>query len=133
VEASQSIPLREQHDIVLARKVAKDLAAGLGFDLLEQVHLATAVSELARNALDYGGGGEVIVRAVEDGRRRGVEFVCRDGGPGVADLERALAGGHSTGGGLGRGLSGARALLDDFDIDTGPGRGTTVRGCKWRA
>ncbi len=123
--------LREQPDIVTARKVAKDLAATLGFGLLEQVHLATAVSELVRNALDYGGGGELILRPLADGRRRGVELVCRDEGPGIADLDLALAGGYSTSRGLGRGLSGARGLLDEFEVETAPGRGTTVRGRKW--
>ncbi len=127
----RTLPLRQEGDIVAARRAAKELAAALGFDLLEQVHLATAVSELARNAIDYGGGGEITLAVVEDGARRGLELRCRDHGPGIMDLERVLAGGRSTGSGLGRGLSGARALVDEFQVETAPGRGTTVRGRKW--
>jgi len=127
----ETLPLRAEADIVAARKHARDLAAALGFSLLEQVHIATAVSELARNALQYANGGELTLAPVVEGGRCGLELVCRDHGPGIPDLERALAGGFSTGRGLGRGLSGARALLDEFSVITSPGHGTTVRGRKW--
>jgi serine/threonine-protein kinase RsbT len=130
---SKTLPLIKESDIVMARKAAKDLAAALGFGLLEQIQLATAVSELARNAIKYAGGGEITLALVNQGRRRGIELVCRDDGPGIADLNRVLAGGVSTGGGLGRGLSGSRSLLDDFSVDTAAGRGTKITGRKWLA
>lgn len=127
----KTVPLTQEIDIVAVRKYAKDLAAALGFDLLAQVQIATAVSELARNAIQYAGRGEFTVAPVDEGRRRGVEVVCRDHGPGIANLELALAGGYSTGNGLGRGLAGARALLDEFRVETSAGKGTTVWGRKW--
>lgn len=128
---NRTIPLRQETDIIVARKFAKDLAASLGFGLLEQVQLATAVSELARNAIQYAGGGELALNAMIDGNRSGLELICEDHGPGITDLDLVLAGGYSTGHGLGRGLSGSRALLDEFSVDTAPERGTTVRGLKW--
>ena len=125
------MPLRDEADIVLARKHARELAAALGFGLLEQVEIATAVSELARNVIQYAGAGEIVLEPVVEGSRRGLGLVCRDEGPGIADVDLVLAGGYSTGRGLGRGLRGSRLLLDEFDIATAPGRGTTVRGRKW--
>ena len=128
---SRRLPLRDEADIIAARRAAKELAVALGFDLLAQVHVATAVSELARNALAYAGGGQLTLEPVRDGERHGLELVCRDEGPGIGDLPLALVGSHSTGRGLGRGLSAARKLLDEFGVDTAPGRGTTVRARKW--
>jgi serine/threonine-protein kinase RsbT len=128
---SKTIAIRAESDIVAARKHARELAASLGFDLLEQVHLATAVSELARNALEYAGGGEMTVTALQVAGRAGIELVCRDEGPGISDLARVLEGGYSSGRGLGRGVSGSRALMDEFEIQTAPGRGTTIQGRKW--
>ena len=128
---ARTIAIRTEADIVVARKHARDLAAGLGFDMLEQVHVATAVSELTRNALEYAGGGELTVTSIRAGSRKGIELVCRDDGPGISDLARVLEGGFTTGRGLGRGVSGARALMDEFEVETGPGKGTRIQGRKW--
>lgn len=128
---SKTLALQREADIVAARQAAKELAAALGFDLLDQVQLATAVSELARNVIQYAGQGEITLAATSDRDRRGLELVCRDSGPGIADLELAISGGYSTGRGLGRGLSGAKALLDEFRVDIAQGQGTTVWGRKW--
>ncbi|SRR5579883_3304358 len=130
---SSTTALAAEADIVRARRDAKDLAASAGFGLLEQVQIATAVSELARNVIQYAGHGEIVVSQIRDGSRAGLEIVCRDRGPGIASLDRALAGGYSTSHGLGRGLAGARSLLDEFRVETAPGRGTTVWGRKWLA
>jgi serine/threonine-protein kinase RsbT len=125
------IPLLQETDIVLARKHAKDLAAAIGFELLDQIQVATAVSELARNVIQYAGRGEIRFAIETKGSRRGLTFICHDDGPGIVDLDLALIGGYSTSHGLGRGLSGARNLLDDFRIETFPGKGTTVWAAKW--
>lgn len=113
-----------------ARAHARELAASVGFEMLEQVQIATAVSELARNVIQYAGEGEMEI-SIASGRRTGIEVICRDSGPGIADVQRALAGGQSTSGGLGRGLSGAQKLFDEFELRTGPGQGTEVIGRKW--
>src|SRR5579885_3479737 len=129
--ADRRVPLVHEADIVAARRQARELAIELGFDLLGQVQIATAVSELARNVIQYAGNGEIILSAIRDERRRGLTLTCRDQGPGIANLDLVLAGGVSTRHGLGRGLAGARALLDEFRVETAPGLGTTVWGCKW--
>lgn len=129
--AAKTLPLASESDIIAARRCAKDLAGQIGFDLLDQVQVATAVSELARNVIQYAGQGEIIIAAIEQGSRRGIEIICRDHGPGIAQLDLALAGGYSTSQGLGRGLAGARSLLDEFQVETAPDQGTTVRGRKW--
>jgi serine/threonine-protein kinase RsbT len=110
---------------------ARELAGELGFGPTDLTLLATAISEVARNITTYAGRGEVVIRARHDGRRHGVEVVARDRGPGIANLEMALRDGYSTGPGLGLGLPGARRLVDEFDVQTEPGRGTTVTMVKW--
>ncbi len=130
---ANTIALAREIDIVVARKYAKDLAAAIGFDLLEQVQIATAVSELARNVIQYAGSGEIALMPISSDRSRGIEVVCRDHGPGIANLDLALAGGYSTSHGLGRGLFGTRSLLDEFRVETVMGQGTTAWGRKWLA
>lgn len=126
-----TLPIRNDNDVVVARQYARELAAGLGFGATDLTLLATAISEIARNITTYAGSGELTLEVVHGSGRRGLRVVARDEGPGIADLERALQDGYSTGGGLGLGLPGARRLVDEFDVATAPGRGTTVTLTKW--
>jgi serine/threonine-protein kinase RsbT len=117
--------------IVTARQAARNVAAEVGFPNTELTVLATAVSEIARNIVRFAGVGEIIVEQVEDSHRRGVRIVARDAGPGIVDLERATQDGYSTCDGLGLGLPGAKRLMDELEVVTKPGRGTTVTMTKW--
>jgi len=104
----------------------------MGFSLVEQTKIVTAASELARNALDYGGGGEARLEVIQNELRRGLKVTFVDQGPGISDLEQALKDGFSTGTGMGLGLSGAKRLVNEFEIDSAPGRGTKVSITRWR-
>ena len=132
-DAAERIAIESDADVVTARQRARALAIGLDMPSTDQTLLATAISEIARNITTYAGGrGEVLIDLVRDARgRRGVRVIARDEGPGIEDLERALTDGYTTGGGLGLGLPGARRLVDEFDIETAPGKGTTVTLVKW--
>ncbi|ATO15518.1 ATP-binding protein [Micromonospora sp. WMMA1998] len=129
VPATQAI--RSDEDVVRVRQLVRTTAVAVRLSLVDQTKLVTAASELARNTLIYGGGGSAEVSTVSDGRRRGVRIVFADQGPGIPDLDLALTDGYTTGGGLGLGLSGARRLVDDFDIRTAVGEGTTITVTKW--
>ncbi|HSS59464.1 MAG TPA: ATP-binding protein, partial [Solirubrobacteraceae bacterium] len=134
IEEAERIAIESDADVVTARQRARALAVGLDMPSTDQTLLATAISEIARNITTYadGGRGEVLIGLVRDARgRRGVRVIARDDGPGIDDLERALTDGYTTGGGLGLGLPGARRLVDEFDIQTAPGQGTTVTLVKW--
>ena len=126
------LPIRSQEDIVRVRQATRESAVAHGFSLVDQTKLVTAASELARNTLDYGLGGEVEIARVLDGARRGLRLTFSDQGPGIEDLEKALTDGWSTGGGLGLGLSGARRLSNEFTIDSAPGKGTRIMIARWR-
>ena len=126
------LPIRTQEDIVRVRKATRENAIAQGFSLVDQTKLVTAASELARNTLDYGNGGEVEITRVLDGARKGLRLTFSDQGPGIDDIEKALTDGYSTGGGLGLGLSGARRLSNEFSIDSAPGKGTRVMIARWR-
>lgn len=127
-----TIAIESDADVVTARQQARELAAELDLSSTDQTLLATAISEVARNITHYARRGEVSVGIVEDGDgRRGIRVVARDDGPGIEDVERAMQDGYTTGGGLGLGLPGARRLVDEFELDSGPGRGTTVTLVKW--
>lgn len=117
----------------MARQSARALAQSLGFSALDQSRIATGVSELARNVVRYAtsGKGEARIRALVEAKP-GIEIVVRDEGPGIADLEQALAVGFTSGRGLGMGLPGTRRLMDEMTIDSAPGRGTTVTIRKWK-
>jgi serine/threonine-protein kinase RsbT len=125
------IAIESDADVVTARQRARELAADLELSSTDQTLLATAISEVARNITTYAQRGEVLVSIVHDHDRRGIQVIARDQGPGIEDLDRALQDGFTTGGGLGLGLPGARRLVDDFSIDSSPGRGTTVTLVKW--
>ncbi|MFF3203532.1 anti-sigma regulatory factor [Streptomyces sp. NPDC002962] len=127
------LPIRSDLDLVWVRQHVRQAAAALGFGLVDQTKLVTAASELARNTLVYGGGGEMAAEHVCDGRTDGLRLMFRDQGPGIADPERALSDGYTSGGGLGLGLGGARRLVHDFSLDSTPGVGTTVTVTSWAA
>jgi len=131
-EAPERISIESDADVVTARQRARALAVGLDMPSTDQTLLATAISEVARNITAYAKRGEVLLELVRDGSgRRGIRVVARDEGPGIEDVERALTDGYTTGGGLGLGLPGARRLVDEFEIETAPGVGTTVTLVKW--
>jgi serine/threonine-protein kinase RsbT len=118
-------------DVVTARQQARTLGASLGFSSTDLTLLATAISEVARNITTYAGSGVVTLRTVRQREREGIEVVASDEGPGIENVELAMQDGYSTRNGLGLGLPGTRRLVDDFELDTEPGVGTTVRLVKW--
>jgi serine/threonine-protein kinase RsbT len=123
--------ISSDEDVVRVRQLVRTVAVAANLSLVDQTKLITAASELARNTLVYGGGGSVEVSVIDNGRRRGVRIMFTDEGPGIADLALALTDGYTTGTGLGLGLSGARRLVDEFDIDTTVGEGTRITVIKW--
>ncbi len=125
-------PIQTPEDVVRVRQVARERAVAQGFSLVDQTKLVTAASELARNTLEHGGGGEVSIEVLNDGLRKGVRLTFSDKGPGIPDVELALKDGYTTGGGLGLGLSGARRLSNEFSIQSKPGEGTRVSITRWR-
>ncbi|MET7476033.1 anti-sigma regulatory factor [Streptomyces sp. NPDC005648] len=129
VEAS--LPIRSEMDLAWVRGHVRQAAGLLGFGLVAQTKLVTAASELARNTLVHGGGGRMDAAEVTRGPVRGLRLVFSDEGPGIADIERALGDGYTSGGGLGMGLGGARRLVHEFTIDSTPGSGTTVTVVCW--
>jgi serine/threonine-protein kinase RsbT len=126
------LALRSTEDIIKARQLVRDCAVHQGLSLVDQTKLVTAASELARNTLVHGGGGEMHLEALQDGARRGVRARFGDWGPGIADVEQAMKDGYSTGGGLGLGLSGSKRLVNEFMIESKPGKGTTVVIVRWK-
>lgn len=131
VSQSGSVPVRIEQDVVLARQFARKLATEQGMRLVDLTKLVTAVSELARNTVVYGGGGDMDWAVVEQLGRVGLRLLFRDEGPGIADTRLALTDGWTSGGGLGLGLTGARRLVDEFDLDTAPGAGTRITITRW--
>ena len=132
VERGEERSLASDDDVVRMRQQVRALATQVGFSLVEQTKLVTAASELGRNAVVYGGGGRAILEVLSDGVRRGLRMTFVDQGPGIADLELALRDGYTTGGGLGLGLSGARRLVEEFHIESAPGKGTRVTIARWK-
>jgi serine/threonine-protein kinase RsbT len=135
VAAELHLPLQAEDDIVVVRQRARQLAQDAGFGAVDQSRIATAVSELARNVVRYAtdGVGEVDIRPLRDAANRvGIEIVVADQGPGIADVAQVMEEGFTTGRGMGLGLPGARRLMDEMEIDSAPGRGTTVTIRKWR-
>lgn len=126
------LPLVTDEHVVALRRTVRERAVEIKLSLVDQTKLVTAASELARNTIKYGGGGEVQVLSLSDGVRQGVQLMFADDGPGIEDLNLALTDGYTTGGGLGLGLSGARRLVDEFAIDTRHGEGTVVSVVKWK-
>jgi len=128
---SETLELREDNAVVRVRQRARALAIEIGLGLVDQTKIVTATSELARNTVDYGGGGTATLDIINEGSRRGLKLTFSDQGPGIENLDLALTDGYTTGGGLGLGLSGSRRLVNDFSIDSTPGVGTTVSITRW--
>jgi serine/threonine-protein kinase RsbT len=129
---SKTLQIRSSEDVVRVRASVRDAAVAAGFSLVDQTKFVTAASELARNTIDYGKGGEVEIESVEAGGRKGVRLIFVDKGPGIPDIEQALKDGFTTGGGLGLGLGGARRLSNEFSIQSQPGQGTRVTIARWK-
>jgi serine/threonine-protein kinase RsbT len=132
VTRSDVLPLRSEQDIVLARQFVRKLAQEIGFGIVDQTKLVTAASELARNAVIYWGGGTLRWEVLADGVRKGLRLHFIDEGPGIADLTQAMTDGWSSGTGMGLGLSGAKRLVNEFEIDTRVGQGTRVTIARWK-
>ena len=132
VDSSDRVRLDKAEDVVRLRQAVREKAVAAGFSLVDQTKIVTAASELGRNAIQYGGGGEAIISAVTNGTRSGLRLEFIDQGPGIADIQQAMRDGYTTGGGLGLGLSGAKRLSDEFEIESQPGRGTRVAILRWR-
>lgn len=131
-QKSERVDIRSSDDVVRVRQVARTLALGAGLSLVDQTKIVTAASELARNTLDYGGGGLVLAELVELSGRRGLRLTFEDKGPGIADIEAALKDGYTTGKGMGLGLGGAKRLSNEFAIQSKPGEGTKVVIARWK-
>jgi serine/threonine-protein kinase RsbT len=132
ISSSESLDIRTSDDVVRVRQQVRTRAVEAGLSLVDQTKIITAASELARNALDYAGGGMVLIEMAEEGGRRGVRLTFADQGPGIADIGLALKDGYTTGNGLGLGLSGARRLSNEFSIESKVGEGTKVTIARWK-
>lgn len=126
------MPLRSEHDIVLARQAVRRAAQDVGLSLVDQTKLVTAASELARNALIHGGGGHMVLSVLRNEARLGVQLSFVDQGPGIPNLDLAMSDGWTSGGGLGMGLPGARRLVNEFDLKTEVGAGTRITVVRWK-
>ena len=131
-QKSERLDIRSSDDVVRVRQATRTLALGAGLSLVDQTKIITAASELARNTLDYGGGGSVLAELIEVSGRRGVRLTFEDQGPGIADIEAALKDGYTSGKGMGLGLGGARRLSNEFSINSKPGEGTKVVIARWK-
>lgn len=129
---TDTLEVRSSTDIVLIRQAVRKWTAELGFSLVDQTKMITAASELARNTLEYGGGGVVVFERLEEGSRRGLRLTFEDRGPGIADIEKALTDGFTTGNGMGLGLGGSRRLVNEFEIASTIGEGTRVTITRWK-
>ena len=125
------VPVASDADLVLARQAGRRLAQELGFSSTDITLIATAISEVARNIIQYAGAGEIILDTIDEDRRVGILVIARDKGPGIDDIALAIRDGYTTGKGMGLGLPGSRRLMDDFEIDSEPDRGTTIVMKKW--
>ena len=130
--ASETVPIRSSDDVVRVRQQVRARAVEVGFGLVNQTKVITAASELARNTLDYGGGGTVLIEPVRNGARKGLRLTFEDQGPGIADIALALTDGYTSGGGLGLGLSGAKRLSNEFSIHSVVGEGTRIVIARWK-
>jgi len=131
VKSEVRVPINSGADILTARLEGRQLASEAGFNNSDLTVIATAISEVARNIVQYARTGEIILGVVQDGNKRGLRVEARDDGPGIPNIELAMQDGYSTGGGLGLGLPGTRRLMDELQIDSKVGRGTTVVATKW--
>ena len=128
---SETIPVVSEADMVAVRRRVREVAAKVGLSLVDQTKLVTAASELARNTLIYGGGGSMELESL-NGPRLGIRLTFVDNGPGIPNIELALRDGFTTGSGLGLGLGGSKRLVNEFEIDSTPGKGTRVAVTRWK-
>jgi serine/threonine-protein kinase RsbT len=133
VEKQSELPLRAQEDVVAARQFVRSWATELGLSLVDQTKIITAASELARNAVIHGGGGLIRLEMLQETAKRGLRLTFEDRGPGIADIEKAMTDGYTTGNGLGLGLGGAKRLSHEFYIDSVPGSGTRITITRWKS
>ena len=124
--------VQSAEDVVGIRQAVRQRAVELGFNLVDQTKIVTAASELARNTVDYGGGGTVRLEALQDGVRKGLRLTFEDQGPGIPNVALALTDGYTTGSGMGLGLSGSKRLVNEFDLWSEPGKGTRVTVTRWK-
>ncbi len=127
----QMVKVKDDTDIIHTRSIVRQMAVEIGFSELDQTRITTAISELARNIIVHANCGEVIIREVQKGGRKGLEIICKDDGPGIVDIDQAMREGYTTSGGLGIGMTGARRLMDEFHVESAVGVGTTVVVKKW--
>ncbi|MEH1797987.1 anti-sigma regulatory factor [Nostoc sp.] len=132
MQKTETIDIQSSTDVVLVRQAVRQMAVEIGFGLVDQTKIITAASELARNTLDYGGGGTVRLENLQEGRRRGLRLTFEDRGPGIPDIELALKDGFTTGSGLGMGLGGAKRLANEFEIQSAVGEGTRIIIVRWK-
>jgi serine/threonine-protein kinase RsbT len=128
----ETVPIATSSDVVMARQKVRQWAIEMKFTLVDQTKLVTAASELARNALEHGKGGRMVIEQVENSIKSGLKLVFEDRGPGINDVDAALRDGFTTGGGMGLGLGGSKRLVNDFQIESEPGKGTRVTVVRWK-
>ena len=132
VTAADVVPVRSEQDIVLSRQLVRKLVQQIGFSLVDQTKMVTAASEIARNTLIYGGGGDMRWQLLDDGVRKGLRLSFEDRGPGIPDIGLAMTDGWTSGNGLGKGLTGSKRLVNEFELQTAVGQGTTVTITRWK-
>ncbi|HEY1795274.1 MAG TPA: anti-sigma regulatory factor [Stellaceae bacterium] len=132
VESSEVITVATSDDVVRVRQAVRTKAVATRFSLVDQTKIITAASEIARNTVDYGGGGTLLIETLREGTRNGLRLTFADQGPGIEDLDRAMTDGYTTGNGLGLGMSGAKRLCNEFQVKSTPGHGTIVTLARWR-
>ena len=132
VSKTDTLEVRSSTDIVLIRQAVRNWTTELGFSLVDQTKMITAASELARNSLEYGGGGRVILESLQMGSKRGLRLAFEDQGPGIPDIQQAMKDGYTSGKGMGLGLGGAKRLVNEFEIQSAVGRGTRVTITRWK-
>ena len=132
LQKREVLPLKNSSDIVLARQKVRQWSVDLHFSLVDQTKLVTAASELARNALDYGKGGEMTIETLNSGAKTGLRLTFEDHGPGIPDIERAMRDGYTSGSGMGLGLGGSKRLVNEFNIESEVGKGTRVTVTRWK-
>ncbi|MCC5648678.1 anti-sigma regulatory factor [Nostoc sp. XA013] len=132
MQQTETLNIQTSTDIILVRQAVRQMAVEIGLSLVDQTKIVTAASELARNTLDYGGGGTVKLEVLQEGRKRGLRLTFEDRGPGIPNIEMALKDGFTTGSGLGMGLGGAKRLANEFEIQSAVGEGTRVVIVRWK-
>jgi serine/threonine-protein kinase RsbT len=130
---TEVLPVRNSGDVVIVRQAVRSWATEVGFNLVDQTKMVTATSEIARNTVDYGGGGTATLELLNQNSRRGLRVTFEDKGPGIGDVQLAMRDGYTTSQGLGLGLGGAKRLVNDFSISSRPGEGTRVVITKWKS